>query len=240
MISLIIMSVLCIFILLARLLQVILFLRHQFQERRIRKHIALLRMRPEEIPLCAEQPLCLGLQPSVLTKKFSWQSHRLLFIIWLSLLIGVGMVLLCFGFAKALSLSDAFFAWGVISGFMGLIMLFVHAFASVFFYQRIEANETELVVQRGFIRRSLSWDKARLFAVSHRKDDRNKSISHWDELSDGKKVICWEYDAEISPRTAFQFSPAEYPQELICLRSYIRERTDLPLRDLRSFQTLRG
>lgn len=103
-------------------------------------------------------------------------------------------------------------------------------------YQRIEVTEGGLTLQRGIIRRHISWDQVSLFAVDHKKDEKGNITSHWDELSGEQKIVRWEYTPEISSRTTLIFTPADYPQELACLRSYICAQTDLPLRDLRGFR----
>ncbi len=118
------------------------------------------------------------------------------------------------------------FSWIILAVIVALLL-----------YQRIEANETGLTVQRGLICRHISWDQAQLFAVDHRKNNKKEEgASNWDELSGKRRVVRWDYDAEISPRTLLQFTPPEYRQALERLRSYIHEKTALPLRDLRSFR----
>lgn len=208
-------------------------LRHRLK---VQKRIALLRTTPDEIPLYPEQPLQLALTPTVLTRKLSWKGHLLFFACWFGVVMVVEVITLLIAPITSTPLSDTLLAGVLIFIFFGAFMIALHALFAVMFYQRVEARETELIVQRGFIRRQLSWDQARLFAVDQTKDINN-TISHWDELSGDQKVVRWEHNAEISPWTALKFSPPEYRQELACLRNYIRAKTDLPLRDLRQFRT---
>lgn len=129
--------------------------------------------------------------------------------------------------ATSTSLSNVLLAEILAFGCFGVLMCILHALVAAMLYQRIETNKTELIVQRGLLRRSISWKQAHLFATD-RTADAKSNASNWDELSDGQHVVLWKYDAESSPRTTLTFSPAEYSQELVCLMSYIHAKTDLP------------
>jgi hypothetical protein len=234
-------SILLLLLLFLGVVWIILSVKSSLEVLKRRKHIASLRMNPQEVPFYSKQPLDLALYPCVLTRKISRKGTLFLFGIGSGIAVITSIVILAIifmivVFIAPVSLSDVLslgilllgglsFSWVV----LGMIVVFL-------LYQRIEANETGLTVQRGVIRRHISWNQAHLFAVDHKRDDKKKEVvSNWDELSGERKVVRWDSDAEISPRTLLKFAPPEYQQELERLRSYIHAKTGLPLRDLRSF-----
>ena len=134
-------------------------------------------------------------------------------------------------------LPDLLLLGAILFSALSLFWIVLGLIVVLLLYQRIEANETGLTVQRGLIRRRIAWDQAAVFAVDHKIDDRRRErASNWDELSGESQVVRWEYDAEISPAIFLQFTPPEYQQALERLRSYIHQKTGLPSRDLSSFR----
>jgi hypothetical protein len=200
-------------------------------------------MNPQEVPFCSKQPPDLAWYPCVLTRTISRKGILVLFGIGSGLAVIIIIVILAIVFMivaiiAPISLSDVLSLGALLLSVLSLSWVVLGMIVVLLLYQRIEANETGLTVQRGLMHRHISWDQAHLFAVDHNRDDKKKDVaSNWDELSGERKVVRWDSDAEISPRTLLQFTPPEYKQELERLRSYIHEKTGLPLRDLRSFRT---
>lgn len=206
------------------------------------KRLAALRMNPQEIPLHPDQPPDLAPLPGVLTRKFSGKGMWFLFGIGSGIAILIAIVILVIVFTIVALIvpapfPDILLLGAILLSSLSLCWVVLCLIVVLLLYQRIEANEIGLTVQRGLIRRQIAWDQALVFAVDHKIDDRRRErASNWDELSGESQVVRWEYDAEISPAIFLQFTPPEYQQALKRLRSYIHQKTGLPLRDLRSFR----
>lgn len=206
------------------------------------KHLVALRMNPQEIPLYPEQPLDLARPPCVLTRKLSGKGMWFLFGIGsgIAVLIIIAILVIVFTIVALITsapLPDLLLLGAILFSALSLFWIVLGLIVVLLLYQRIEANETGLTVQRGLIRRRIAWDQAAVFAVDHKIDDRRRErASNWDELSGESQVVRWEYDAEISPAIFLQFTPPEYQQALERLRSYIHQKTGLPSRDLSSFR----
>ncbi|MGB8348420.1 MAG: hypothetical protein WCD86_26300 [Ktedonobacteraceae bacterium] len=112
-------------------------------------------------------------------------------------------------------------------------------------YERIEAGERGLMMQKGFWRRFVPWEQARLFAVCGKRDYEPE----WIELSSAKVILRWPYSTKNDSlpgqqrkdyymrkmaETSFQpVSRGEYEHQLSRLPGYVKMKTGLPLRDLR-------
>lgn len=109
---------------------------------------------------------------------------------------------------------------------------------TVVFYQHIEANESGLLVQRGVIRRWIPWDQTYLFAIDHMNVRGIGITSTQYELSSPQQIVRWGWENSKRPLPQFTLKPTppEYQQEAERLKSYIHERTGLPLRDFSSFR----
>ncbi|HEY7419182.1 MAG TPA: hypothetical protein VH593_28625 [Ktedonobacteraceae bacterium] len=179
-----------------------------------------------------------ALDSCVLTRTLSWKGALFLFGIGRGIFVILGIVTLAIiftivAFIAPVSFSDVLSLGAILLSGMSLFWVVLGVIIVFLLYQRIEANDTGFTIQRGLARRHIAWNQVHLFAIDHKRDDKRKEITNWDELSGEHKVVRWEYDAEIPPRTLLQFTPPEYQQELEHLRSYIHAKTGLPLRDLR-------
>lgn len=114
---------------------------------------------------------------------------------------------------------------------LGIFFVFLGGFfgmLGLLRYQRIEATQEGLLIQRGLKRRTIPWEQATLFASV-----KLKGLPDQYELSSASTCLRWEahYPQGVfiasSPKTR-----QEYEQQLLNLLSVIRSRTGLPLMDL--------
>ena len=200
-----------------------------------RRRLAFLRLNPEQAPLYSEQPLpWLILEgnppPLVFTKRLSRGSHLILLAIWLGMAAIFMFGIISSAGSSPLSVPASL---GIVLGGWSAYWAVLQGFLTLAFYQRIEASENSLLVQRGIIRRSIRWEQARLFAIDY-TNFRGTTL-HTYELSGPQQIVRWEWERSRRPRPQFTLKPAppEYQRELERLKSYIHEKTGLPLRDLR-------
>ncbi len=200
-----------------------------------RKRLATLRQNPEQVPLSSEQPLPLlmltGKHPlPVLTKQISRGAHLIMLAVWFSISVLITLTTVFPGSSSAnipVKLSEALGLWSA-------CWIVVQGTVTLGLYQRIETSESGLLVQRGAIRRRISWNQACLFAMD--TTNFRGRLSNQFELSSAQQIVRWGWESKGSrPQFAFQPAPPEYRQALEHLLSYIHEKTALPLRDLRSF-----
>lgn len=199
----------------------------------MRKRLASFRINPAQIPLASEQPLPLLIlkghhPPITLTKRLSRGTHMLLIVVWFGISVTFTLVTV---FSTRSSSSNLLVTLSEILAFWTAYWIVLQGSLTVMFYQHIEANEGGLLVQRGVIRRRISWDQARLFAIDHINGRGTTSTQY--ELSGIKQIVRWGWMNTKRPLPQFTLKPAppEYQRETERLMSYIHERTGLPLRD---------
>lgn len=98
-------------------------------------------------------------------------------------------------------------------------------------YQRIEATTQGLVIQRGFKRRAIPWEQARLFAAVRLMNPDSMPAQY--ELSSSCTLLRWGASYPTGGVIASPRQPQEYEKRLCALLSSIRVHTGLPLLDLR-------
>lgn len=204
-----------------------------------RLRVESLRMRMNEAPLFERQPAYDRADlsvPATLTLRLSRGTYLVFSIFWL-LMLGVVLIF------QTPYLLAAGILWSVIAGWIVLGALVLCAF-SLGFYQRIEVTADALMVQRGWLRRRIPWNEARLFAIltldkptntpSHTivKEPESPGARVY-ELSSPRAILRWVHGAA---GPAFVSAPRdrdEYKRLLEELRAYIRMRTGLMVLDLR-------
>lgn len=98
-------------------------------------------------------------------------------------------------------------------------------------YQRIEATQQGLMIQRGWKQHSIAWEQAKLFAALRLLSPESMPVQY--ELSSAQTLLRWGVH---SPKGMMITSPRqkqEYEQRLRDLLSSIRIHTGLPFLDLR-------
>ena len=200
-----------------------------------RKRLTSFRLHPEQLPLATEQPLPSHIfkrrpSPIVLTKQLSIRGHILLLAIWLGMSVFLALV------AILSSASNPLVNLSEILGLWTAYWIVLHGLLTAMFYQHIEANESGLLVQRGVIRHRIPWDQARLFAIDYMSVRGMGVTSTRYELSSSHQIIHWERENSKRPLPQFTLKPTppEYQQEAEHLKSFIREKTDLSLREFSS------
>lgn len=201
------------------------------------RYLASLRLNPEQIPLASEQPLPLlilkGLHaPVTLTKRLSRGAHMLLLAVWFGLSVIFTLITL---FSAMSNVSNPLITLSEILGVWTACWIALQGLLTIAFYQHIEANESGLLVQRGVIQHRVPWDQARLFAIDH-INVRGRTSTQY-ELSSSRQIIRWWRENAQRPLPQFTLKPAPpaYQQEAERLKSYIHEKTGLPLRDFPTF-----
>lgn len=206
---------------------------------RQRLRVESLRMRMNEAPLFERQPAYDRADlpvPVTLTIKLSRGTYLVFSIFWL-LMLGIVLIFQTPYFLAAQIL------WWVIAGWIVLGALVLGAF-SLGFYQRIEVSEDSLMVQRGWLRRSIPWNEARLFAILTFDQPGNSSsrtiVSEKEhsgprmyELSSPRAILRWVHGAVGPAFTLYPRDREEYQRLMEELRAYIRMKTGLMVLDLR-------
>ncbi len=206
---------------------------------RQRLRVESLRMRMNEAPLFERQPAYDQADlpvPVTLTIKLARGTYLVFSLFWL-LMLGVVLIFQTPYFLAAQIL------WWVIAAWIVLGALVLGAF-SLGFYQRIEVTQDSLMVQRGWLRRHIPWNEARLFAILSFDqpgnsaartvvNERERPGPRLYELSSPRTILRWVHGV-VGP--AFALYPRdreEYKRLMEELRAYIRMRTGLMVLDLR-------
>lgn len=192
-----------------------------------RRRIERLRLQAQDAPLFPDQPTLDGDQcivPILLTMKLSRGVYGAFAIFWLAML---GIILLFqVPFFQALHI-----LWWFIPGWL-LLGALVIGLASLVCYQRVEATAEALSVQQGLLRKWIPWQEARLFAVINLDGSTSMPVNRY-ELSSARTILRWTHAAVGSGLVLLPGDRQEYRKLLEELRTCIRARTGLMLRDLR-------
>lgn len=157
--------------------------------------------------------------PIILSTHLSPAAIVLLAVLWFA----IGAVTLLGGSPGSLVVFWSDLLWVVLGAiFLGLI--------GIQKYQRIEATQQGLMVQRGWKQRSISWEQAKLFAALRLLSPESMPVQY--ELSSAQTLLRWEAHYPKGMMITSPRQKQEYEQRLRDLLSSIRIHTGLPFLDL--------
>lgn len=186
------------------------------------KRIEAQRSNPGEAPVSAMQFELENIQ-SVSSLTLRSRFSFLAVVIWLVICISIEAVLLKIERPERLFELLIMLIWGVLSPLsFGLGWLLK--------YQRIEATPQGLLVQRGWRRRFIPWQQARLFASLRLPGLGGTSVQY--ELSSTQALLRWDAHYPKGMMTTTPRQRQSYEQQLRDVLSFIHLQTGLPLLDL--------